>query len=121
MRILVVDDDDAVLKGIRRVLEADGFEVALSADAETALAMVEAEDFDLVLVDVKMPGRDGIWLIQEIKERRPAMPIIATSGYPTMETVADVFEQRVSGFIAKPFTPDELREAVRGFHQGATI
>jgi DNA-binding NtrC family response regulator len=120
MKILVADDDPVVLASCRRVLQAEGFEVAVAADAEAALAIVEGESFDLILVDVKMPGRGGIWLIQEIKERRPAVPVIAISGYPTADTVADVFAQGVSGFVAKPFTPDELLEAVRGFHQGAT-
>lgn len=112
-KILVVDDDSIVLDSCQRILEAEGFEVSLVSNAEGALEAVEREDFALLVVDVKMPKRDGMYLMQEIKKQRPEIPIIVMSGYPTDETVADGVRMGAAQFIPKPFTPDELLRSVR--------
>ena len=113
MKILVVDDDTIVLDSCRRVLEAEGFDVHLVSSANKALEAVESGGFGLLLIDVKMPEHDGIWLIQEIKEKWPEIPIVTMSGYPTPETIADGIKLGAANFIAKPFTPDELLESVQ--------
>jgi two-component system response regulator HydG len=63
-------------------------------------------------MDVKMPKRDGLSLMREIKKNWPDVPIIVMSGYPTPETVADVLKLGANQFIPKPFRPDELTKAV---------
>lgn len=113
MNILVVDDDMIVLNSCKRVLEAEGFEVHLASNANKALEVIESDGFGLLLIDVKMPEHDGIWLIQEIKGKCPEIPIVVMSGYPTSKTIANGFKLGANGFIAKPFTPDELIESVR--------
>ena len=113
MKILVVDDDQIVLESCKRVLAVEGFEVYTASSADKALETMEKDDFDLVLIDVKMPERNGMSLIKEIKGKRPNMPIVVMSGYPTPETIAGGVEMGAAEFIAKPFTPDELLESVR--------
>jgi len=113
MNILVVDDDTIVLDSCRLVLEAEGFDVHSVPSADAALETMENQDFDLLLVDVKMPEHDGMYLMQEIKKRWPEIPIVVMSGYPTPETIADGVNMGAAKFIAKPFTPDELLEIVR--------
>ncbi len=113
MRILVVDDENIVLESCRRVLEAEGFEVVLVASAEDALDALENERFSLVLLDLKMPKRDGQFLIGEIKKMAVHIPIIVMTGYSTLSTIKGVSNLGIEQFIAKPFTPDELLEAVK--------
>ena len=113
MKILVVDDDAIVVKSCRRILEAEGFEVTTVPSADEALEKVKYYDFDLLLMDVKMPKHDGIFLMREIKKNWPDIPIIVMSGYPTPETIADVVGLGATQFISKPFRPDELIKCVR--------
>jgi DNA-binding NtrC family response regulator len=113
MKILVVDDERIVLDSCRRVLEADGFKVLLVPSTDKALEAMKTEGFDLLLVDVKMPERDGIYLMREVKEKWPDIPIIVMSGYDTAETIAEAAKVGAATFIAKPFTPDELLKTVR--------
>ena len=113
MKILVVDDDAIVIKSCRRILEAEGFEVTSVPSADEALEKIKYYEFDLLLMDVKMPKRDGIFLMREIKKNWPDVPIIVMSGYPTPETIADVLKLGATQFIPKPFRPDELVKTVR--------
>ncbi|HYA90605.1 MAG TPA: response regulator [Thermodesulfobacteriota bacterium] len=113
MKILVVDDDVIVIKSCRRILEAEGFEVTTVPSADEALEKIKIYDFDLLLVDVKMPKHDGIFLMREIKKNWPNIPIIIMSGYPTPETMADVLKLGAVQFIPKPFKPDELMKSIR--------
>jgi DNA-binding NtrC family response regulator len=113
MKILVVDDDAIVIKSCKRILEAEGFEVFTCPSADDALEKIKNYDFDLLLMDVKMPKHDGIFLMREIKKNWPDIPIIVMSGYPTPETIADVLKLGATQFIPKPFRPDELTKCVR--------
>ncbi len=113
MKILVVDDDAIVIKSCRRILEAEGFEATSVPSADEALEKIKYYEFDLLLMDVKMPKHDGIFLMREIKKNWPDIPIIVMSGYPTPETIADVLKLGATQFIPKPFRPDELVKSVR--------
>lgn len=114
VKILIVDDDPIVLDSCKRVFEAKGFEVCLVPSADKALTAMENNNaFDILLVDVKMPERDGMSLIRAVKKQWPKTPIVLMSGYPTEETIAEGLHVGAEEFIAKPFTPDELLEIVR--------
>jgi DNA-binding NtrC family response regulator len=113
MKILVVDDDAIVIKSCKRILEAEGFEVLTVPSADEALEIIRKYDFGLLLVDVKMPKHDGMFLMREIKKDLPDTPIIVMSGYPTPETIADVLKLGATQFIPKPFRPDELVKLIR--------
>ncbi len=113
MKILVVDDDAIVIKSCKRILEAEGLEVSTVPSADEALEMMKKYEFDLLLIDVKMPKHDGMFLMREIKKLIPDMPIIVMSGYPTPETISDVLNLGATQFIPKPFRPDELMKTIR--------
>jgi DNA-binding NtrC family response regulator len=113
MNLLVVDDDKVVLSSCQRILEAEEHTVALTSSVKEALARLESETFDLLLVDVIMPEYDGIYLIGTVRQKWPALPILVMSGYPTPETISSGLSAGATHFIAKPFTPDELLTAVR--------
>ena len=113
MKILVVDDEGIVLDSCQRVLEEDGLEVLLVTSADKAIMAIEDEEPSVLLMDVKMPVRDGMDLMREVKERWPDIPIIVMSGYDTTETIEEAVKMGAATFIAKPFTPDELLETIR--------
>jgi DNA-binding NtrC family response regulator len=113
MKILVVDDEDIVLESCQAVLEAEGFEVYLVPSADKALGAMKNDVFSLLLIDVKMPDHDGMYLMQEIKKEWPDIPILVMSGYYTTNTIKDAIKRGAATFIAKPFEPDELVETVR--------
>jgi DNA-binding NtrC family response regulator len=113
MKILIVDDDPIVLDSCRLVLEAEGFDAFSVPSANKAIKAMKNDHFDLLLIDVKMPERDGLYLMRKVKERWPGIPMVVMSGYPTPETITDGMKSGAAKFIAKPFTPEELLKIVR--------
>ena len=113
VKILVVDDENIVLESCRLVLETEGYEVILVSSSDAALKILEKLDPSLLLIDLKMPGRDGMYLMGELKQKRPDIPVLVMSGYATKETIDEVSFRGAAAFIPKPFTPDELLETIR--------
>ncbi|HUT65924.1 MAG TPA: response regulator [Spirochaetota bacterium] len=116
-KILVVDDDKIVLESCKRILESEGFKVFLVLSAQEAIELLEVEYFDLMIIDVKMPAQDGMYLLEQIKRKWPLdiwpeLPVIVMSGYPTPKTITDGLDRGATDFIPKPFTPDELVSSV---------
>jgi DNA-binding NtrC family response regulator len=111
MRILVVDDERIVLESCKRVL-GERFEVSLAKSSHEALEAMGRETFSLILVDIKMPGKDGMTLMRKVKEQWPEIPVIMMTGYVTVELMEEVAKTKTATFLAKPFTPDELLQAV---------
>jgi ATP-dependent Lon protease len=112
MRILVVDDEPIILTCCQRILEVQGHTVRLVGSADEAITAMEDDPFEVLLVDVKMPIRDGIDLVREIKEKWAETSVIVMTGYATPETIRKSRSARADKFIAKPFTPDELLEVL---------
>jgi two-component system response regulator MprA len=111
--ILVVDDDAGLRRALRRVLASQGFEVELAADAAEALARVRARPFDLVVLDVMMPGGDGLEVCERLRADGDGLPVL-------MLTARDSIRDRVAGleagaddYLVKPFANEELVARVR--------
>ena len=113
MKILVVDDEKIVLESCQAVLEEEGFEAVLVPSADEALKAMKNDDFSLLVIDVKMPEHDGMYLMQELKKRWPEVPIIVMSGYYTAGTINEALRMGAATFIAKPFEPEELINTIR--------
>ncbi len=112
-KILVLDDDRIVLESCKRVLEAEGFKVFLVSSAREAVELLTTGYFDLMIMDVKMPEHDGMYLLEKIKEKWPLdiwpeLPVVVMSGYPTPDTISESLVRGAREFLVKPFTPDEL-------------
>ena len=112
MKVLVVDDEGIVLESCRKVLGAAGLDVIPVKSADEALLIIDKERPDLLLIDLKMPGHDGLYLMKELKNRHIKTPAIVMSGYSTDETILEA-NAMAARFLPKPFTPDELVESVR--------
>jgi DNA-binding NtrC family response regulator len=108
MNILIVDDDAIVIQSCRRILEAEGHGVSTANSVEKALKHLEEQVFDLMVTDIKMPGRDGFAMIREAGKIRPGLPVLVMTGYLMPDTENDFRRLGVVHYIAKPFTPAEL-------------
>lgn len=111
-KILVVDDELPVCRSISKVLEPEGYVVDTALSGEEALKKEEENGYDMMLVDLMMPGMSGMELIRAVKEERPDMVMIMITGYPTMKTAVESVKLGAFDYIPKPFTPDELRSVV---------
>lgn len=108
-RILVVDDHPAILSGLRSVLEPR-YAVATALNAFQALRLLESEDFDLVLVDLLMPGLDGVGFVRAAEDRRIGIPVLLMSASRNVAVHAKGV--RVAGVVRKPFDLDELEATI---------
>lgn len=107
-RILIVDDDPVVRDSLGKWFESEGFDVEICPSAHTALEMMAKDGFDIALVDIRMPGVDGIELQARLKEIDPEMPVIIMTGYASVETAVRALKNGAYDYITKPFDPDEL-------------
>ena len=114
MKILVIDDEAVVLESCRKILSSEGFEVAPVPTVDDALTALEQGQFALLLIDIKMPERDGLYLMDVLRERGEKIPMVVMSGYHTAEAMDEARRRGAVAFIPKPFTPDELLSTVRG-------
>lgn len=117
-KVLIVDDDKIVLDSCKRVLEAEQLKVTLVSNAQDAIEELEKKYFDLMVMDVKMPEKDGVYILKKIREKWPLdewpeLPVLVMSGYPTSDTIQELKKRGAREFIPKPFTPDELLTAVQ--------
>jgi len=111
--VLVVDDEDVIRKGMRRILEAEGYQVTTSASGRTAIEKIQEQDFDVVITDLKMPGMDGIEVLKTIKILQPEVPVIIITGYSTVDTAVDAMKNGAFDYIAKPFASSLIIEKVQ--------
>ena len=107
-RILIVDDQDNHRKSLAIGLRLEGYEVLEACDGESALAVLERATADLAIVDLMMPGINGLDLARRMRFRHPTVPVVLTSAYHLSKRQLERAEIRVVGFVPKPFEMQEL-------------
>jgi len=114
-RILVVEDEPAINAICRRVLTGEGFEVDIAVHGKVAQDMIEEKQYNLCLIDIRLPAMTGKELYQWLKEKHPqlASRVIFTTGDSMGGDTQIFLEQADRPFLPKPFTPDELKAIVR--------
>jgi len=112
-RILVVEDDRAVQKALRRLFEAEGFAVEISADGKSALAAYHSATPAAVVLDLRLPAMSGRDVCREIKQQAPALPIIVLSAASDVSDKVLLLELGADDYVTKPFSPRELLARVR--------
>jgi len=110
--VLIVDDEKNIRLTLSQSLEPLGIETDTAANGEEALAKVGEKDFGLMLLDLKMPGMDGLAVLREVREIRPDIRIIIITAYGTIESAIEAMKLGAVDFIQKPFAPAEIRELV---------
>jgi len=112
-KVLVVDDDPVVGKSFERVLSGKGYAVITASNAQEALSKLDAEDYDVVFTDIKMPGMSGLEMAERVKERRPWLPVVIVTGYGSPDNEARAEAAGVSGFLRKPLSPEMIEGSAR--------
>jgi len=114
-RVLVVEDEPAISDVCRRVLTGEGFEVDIAVNGKVAQGMIDEQQYDLCLIDIRTPAMNGIDLYQWLEEKHPkvANRVIFTTGDVMSGDIKDFLEQTSRPYLPKPFTPDEIRSIVR--------
>ncbi len=113
--ILIVDDEEMIRLLFREVLEELGHTVVAAETASEGLELVKQSDFDLVFLDLKMPGMDGATLFHHIRTIKPTLPITIITGYPDSEMMARALAQGPFGVMKKPFGESEIIAAISSF------
>ncbi|WP_305044645.1 sigma-54-dependent transcriptional regulator [Geoalkalibacter sp.] len=112
-KMLVIDDDPVIRRGLKQILEKAGYEVEIFASGHTAVEELRQAPCDLVITDLKMPGMSGLEVLRTVSAMHPEVPIVLITGYSTVETAVEAMKNGAVDYIAKPFTPDELLEKVQ--------
>lgn len=115
-RILLVDDDPSVLRLAQFNLEQDGFVVDVATDGQAALEVFEAGEYDLLLLDLMMPGLNGLEVLARVRadEQRGDLPVFLLTARGNPEDREEAERLGASGYLRKPFDPEELTKILRG-------
>lgn len=106
--ILLVDDEEEFVSTLAERLEIRGFESEAANSGDQALSLIESNDYDVVVLDVKMPGMDGLEVMDHIKTRRPEMPVILLTGHGSTKEGMDGMHKGAFDYLMKPLDIDEL-------------
>ncbi len=107
-RILVVDDEEIVRESLGGWLEKDGYAVASAPDGRSAVERLKADKLDVLLVDLKMPGMDGLQVLEEAKKLQPDASVVIMTAYATVDTAVQAMKLGAFDYLVKPFDPEEL-------------
>ena len=111
-RILLIEDDPAIVMTLRRVLSGEGHQTLVESRGDAGLNKAQAETLDLVLTDMKLPGLNGLELVRELHAAKPRLPIILMTAHGTTETAIEATKLGAFDYLLKPFEIPELLEAV---------
>ena len=111
-KVLVIDDERSIRNAIKEILEFEKYDVSLAADGLEGIAMIEQSEFDVILCDVKMPGKDGMEVLQEAM-RITDTPFIVISGHGTIELAVEAIKKGAYDYIAKPLDLNRLLIALK--------
>jgi len=110
--ILVVDDEITVCKSIRKALVCEAYDIDIAMGGEEALRMEEKKKYDVMIVDLMMPGLSGLDLLKSLKAKSPSVQVILVTGYPTMKNTLQAMRIGAFDFLPKPFLPADIRNLV---------
>ena len=107
-RILVVEDRDSLRRMLDHALSGEGYWVDTAPSAEAGIEKIEQSEFDLVLTDLKLPGRSGIDVLKASRELHPGVPVVVLTAYGTVHTAVEAMKEGAADFLEKPVEIDDL-------------
>jgi FixJ family two-component response regulator len=111
--ILVIDDEAAIRESLEVLLTLEGYSVRMAADGIEGLRTLDLENFDLLLLDLNLPGESGLELLPQIKERHPELPVIMITAYGTVDNVVEAIRAGAENFVQKPWDNEKLLADIR--------
>jgi len=112
VRILIIDDEEAIRDSCTQVLQRAGYHVDTAVDGQVGLKKFKQARWDVILLDLKLPGWHGLKVLKKIKQAAPDIPVIIITGFASIESAVDTIKQGAYDYLAKPFSPEELRVMV---------
>jgi two-component system sensor histidine kinase/response regulator len=112
-RVLVVDDDDAFRMSSKLALDEEGFLVEESSSSEDAIALVRQRDYDVVLLDISLPGMDGMQALKIIRQESPSSDVVMMTGYQDVHTAVEAIKLGALEYLLKPIDPDDLAQRMK--------
>jgi len=113
-KVLVIDDEEVVRLSHRRILAGERFNVETVLNGVEGLELLERQPVDVVLLDLRMPGLDGISVLRTIKEKWPDIEVVVITGYPSIETAKEAIQLGAYDYLAKPAHPDDIMKVTSG-------
>ena len=111
--LLVVDDEEVVCQACRRIFSRQGFQVDVNTDAREGLVRATESDYTIILLDFKMPNMDGIQFLEGLRRKKPDVPVLIITGYPSIPNAAAAMRLGACDYVTKPFTSEEITRAVQ--------
>lgn len=111
--ILIVDDEESVRDSLFNWFIEDGYHVECAENAKKALTMLQSDDFDIILADIKMPGMDGLEMLKRIKTLKSEAIVIIMTAFATVDTAVQALKDGAFDYVTKPFDPDDLSHLIR--------
>ena len=111
--ILVIDDEASIRESLEVLLTLEGYAVKMAADGVEGLRILDQKNFDLLLLDLALPGQSGLELLPQIKERHPELPVIMITAYGTVDNVVDAIRAGAENFVQKPWDNEKLLADIR--------
>ena len=111
-RVLVIDDEQVICEGCRLALGEQGYLVMYGTTGREGLNKLKDQDFDLLLLDIKLPDVDGLQILTDVRQSDPQMPVIVMTGYASVQNAVAAMKNGAFDYLAKPFSEDELTHAV---------
>lgn len=112
-KVLVIDDEEVVRRSVTRALDGERWQVEQAANGANGLRALDRQPYDVVLLDLRMPGMDGVEVLDHIKQRWPETEVIVITGYPAIDTAKQAMQLGAYDYLAKPVGPDEVAHAAQ--------
>jgi DNA-binding NtrC family response regulator len=119
--ILIVDDEESVRDSLLNWFVEDGYHVECAENANRALSMLESDNYDIILADIKMPGMDGLEMLRRIKLLKSQSIVIVMTAFATVDTAVQALKDGAFDYVTKPFDPDDLSHLIRNASKQITL
>ena len=110
--ILIMEDEEVVAKGLEMILSEEGYDVDLAYTGKDALDTFSADEFDLLVADLRLPDIDGMDVIKTVKDEKPDTEVVIITGYSSVNSAVDAMKIGVFDYLTKPFTDDEIKNTI---------
>ena len=112
--LLICDDEEGIRESLKLILENE-YDIVFATSGEEAIETMKSSPVNLVILDIKMPKKDGLETLKELKRINPAAKVIIATGYKSVDTAHEASQLGASDYITKPFDKDRIREVVRRY------